>query len=438
VPTEAQLREAQYVLGSGERLVEVLHPHIFSFFRYFDVGVALLIWDALLAYLLYLGPLEGLHTTDSAGAFTPMLPILIWAALATLLGTVAVVRFRGAFRFLYWFAVLVGIVLGALMTFVYGTGEVAAAFAVAYGLLVAIVALFAAEVFRKAFSYYITDLRVVLRYKLFAAKETDLRFEKIEDWKITRSFIWRMLGIGTIRPYTGTEDGKFDPNRAFDSPDECLFGIKDPERVRRDLVDLILSHDRARYGAVPEPAPAPTSRRPEPAPSISYYQPAPADAPAKATARAPPRTQRNYERVTPATAARAPRREEEQATVTDEEEGDEGDRHEEAGEDTGEEPEEARTPHPARRSAQAPPARAPPPVPEEDDSIDPAAGAYRSPTTDRQPRRMFPQASEGRLEPQLVEHREMRFEAGDEEYGERPRGKKSQGRAEEDLKPRGL
>lgn len=437
LPTEAQLREAQSVLGTGERLVEVLHPHIFSFFRYFDVGVALLIWDALLAYLLYLGPLEGIHTTDRAGTFTPMLPILIWAGLATLLGTVAVVRFRGAFRFMYWIAVLIGIVLGALMTFVYGTEDIASAFAVAYGLLVAFVALFAAEIYRKAFSYYITDLRVVLRYKLFAAKETDLRFEKIEDWKISRSFIWRILGIGTIRPYTGTEDGKADPDRAFDSPDECMFGIRDPERVRRDLVDLILAHDRARYGGVPEPAPAPP-RKAEPASRVSYYKPAstPSKAPSKAATHAAPRTQRNYERIAP-DAARTSRGGEEPSAYDEEEEADE-DRYDEAEEDVGdeEEPEEAPAPHPATRGHRAPHGHAPPPAPVEDDRIDPAAGAYRGPSKDIRPRRMYPQAAEGSLEPSLVEHREMRFEGGDDE--DRPRGKRSQGRAEEDLKPRGL
>jgi len=390
-PTEAEIHEAKAVLGAREKLVRKLHPHMFSFFGYYGPGISLLVWDILLAIMLFWRPLQWLNEAEWAGGkngIAPMLPILLWAGGATLIGLATVRKFSGAFKGAYWAAVVIGIVMGAIMVFVSKAGEFASWFAFTYGLFIAIIAVFAAEVYRRAFTYYITDMRVVMRYKLFSTKELDQRFERIEDWKIQRSFLWRLLGIGTVRAYTGTEDGKYDPNRSYDSPDECLFGVKNPEDVKRTLVDLMIDRDRLRSGggygaaAAQAAATAPTAASIQPAPPppvTEYYQPAPAPI-------------RNYERVPPSQRRQSPGPE----AAGEEETEDEG----------GEWP----STRGASGPAQAPAAPAPRRVPQ--GPVDPAAGAYPAPASEPQPRRMFPEPEGGQTEPVLVERREMRFDAG--------------------------
>jgi len=388
-PTEAELHEAKAILGARENLVKRLHPHVFSFFRYYAPGITLLAWDVLLAIMLFWKPLAGLHEADWAGGpdgVAPLLPILLWAGGATLIGLATVRVFSNAFKGAYWAAVVIGIVMGAIMAYMTGSGQYAPWFTFTYGLFIGIIAIFAAEVYRRAFTYYITDMRVVMRYKLFSTKETDQRFERIEDWKIQRGLLWRILGIGTVRAYTGTEDGKYDPNRGYDSPDECLFGVKNPEGVKRILVDLMIERDRIHMGggvaamttAAPSATSAPSissSTQPAaPPPVTEYYQPAPAPI-------------RNYERVPPTPARPAPA----QARVA-----------QGYNEVTGEDVEEAgEWPSASGRRAPAPTG-----------PVDPAAGAYPAPAPEPRPRRMFPEPEGGRPEPVLVEKREMRFDEG--------------------------
>ncbi len=362
MPTQAQLKEAQAVLGAREQLVEVLHPSIFSFLRYYIVGFSLLVWVILLALLLYISPSD-MRDAIWDDAKRASFPMFIWVGLAALVGLGAMRLYSGPFRVAYWLAVVVGLVIGILIALEYMTGEFTRVFPLTYGLFISLISVFAAEVYRRAFTYYITDLRVVLRYQLLSSKETDLRFEKIEDWKVSRSLTWRLFGIGTIRPYTGTEDGKYDANRGFDSPDECLFGISDPERVRRQLVDLVLERDRR---GTETPAKAAASPEVE-APKVAYYQPA------QSRQEAAPPPKRNYERVAP---QQAP--EEDRGSAEDAE----------GGVADGEK------------------------APREDERIDPAAGAYRSTPTEPQPRTMFPQPMGGDVEPQLVERRGADLDQG--------------------------
>jgi hypothetical protein len=359
IPTPAQLKEAQSVLGAHEQLVEVLHPAVLAFFRYYIVGFSLLVWVVLLALLLYLSPSDIRDAIWDDGGRASF-PMLIWVGLAALVGLGALRLYSGPFRVAYWAAVVVGLIIGILIAVGYMDGEFTRVFPLTYGLFVALISIFVAEVYRRAFTYYITDLRVVIRYRLLSTKEIDLRFEKIEDWKVSRTLLWRVLGVGTIRPYTGTEDGKVDPNRGVDTPDECLYGISNPERVRRLLVDLILERDRRGT----EPTTARPAAQPAPeAPKVAYYQPA-----AQSATTAP---KRNYERVAPQPAPETGAGGEE---VEGKAEGDEAASAEEE-------------------------------APEEDERIDPAAGAYRAAPSEPQPRRMFPQLAGDDVEPRLVERR---------------------------------
>lgn len=409
--SHASKSDIKEVLGANERLVRKLHPHPYSFFRYYGVGISLIAWSIVLYWLFFHGPLSDFEKDGWLGdRLTPMLPMLLWLLGAVIVGAGLVRRFHKAFRVVYWLAVVIGLVLGGLLTFLWtAEGSTLTSLSIAYGLLIALMSILAAEMYRQAFNYYITNLRIVIRYKLFSSHESNLRFEKIEDWKISRPLAWRILGIGSIRPYVGTEDVKDDPDRGYDAPDECLFGIKDPEGVKRQLVDLVLERDQIPYAArAPrsEPKPAEAKREPRPAPEapaqpsqakpspysedeIRPYQPATDAPPAMAGQATSPQVAyyqpsdaaqpvRNYERV------EAPR---------------------EYGE--------------AEYEMHAPEAPARPPPPEE--RVDPAAGAYEPPAPEK-PRTMYPQAEEPGAEPRLEDKRTMSFQRSSREAP--PRKKK--------------
>ncbi len=383
---ETRDREARNLLGANERLVKKLHPHQFSFFGYYGPGILLFIWSAALIYLLYLGPLKDFEDWQWFGeGANPLLPMLIWFAIALLIGLTSVRRFHNAFIITFTIALILGLVLAALMIWMWDMVDNIPPFTVAYSLLVALLAILSAELFRRAFSYYITNFRIVIRYKLFSTKETNIRFEKIEDWKIVRPLVWRLLRVGTIRPYTGTEDGKYDPSLAFDSPDECLYGVKRPDRVKQLLVDLMLERDMItppEVKEVPVPSPKeeeegefeiePAAPAPEPeAPpeeeaeaeddGLVYYKPAPAPEPVP---------ERNYERL------------------------------------------------------EGPGAQAAPAAPEQAEEEEEGPVAYPEPDEeDTGPRTMFPEARETGAEPRLEDLQEMSFERPRAETPEKKRRK---------------
>jgi hypothetical protein len=372
---ETRDRETRNLLGANERLVKKLHPHQFSFFGYYGPGILLFIWSGALVYLLYMGPLKDFEDWEWFGkAANPLMPMLIWFAVAILIGLTSVRRYHNAFMIVFTIALILGLVVAGLMIWMWDMVDNMPPFTVAYSLLIALLAILSAELYRRAFSYYITNFRIIIRYKLFSTKETNIRFEKIEDWKIVRPLTWRLMRVGTIRPYTGTEDGKYDANLSFDAPDECLYGVKRPDRVKQLLVDLMLERDvigKPEVKEVPAPEKAeeegefeiePVTPAPEPeAPpeeaaadeeeGVVYYKPAPAPEPTP---------EKNFERL------------------------------------------------------EVPGAQPAPAVPEEPGEVE-GPVAYPEPDEDEaEPRTMFPEARETGAEPRLEDLQEMSFE--------RPRG----------------
>ncbi|NIP35896.1 MAG: hypothetical protein GWN18_13115, partial [Thermoplasmata archaeon] len=94
-------------------------------------------------------------------------------------------------------------------------------------------------------------------------------FEKIEDFEVIRPFWFRVVGLGIIRPYTGTEDAKADSDLEHHGPKEALYGIRRPNEVKRQLIEIILERDQwdkqmvelledqKKQKAKPAPEPAP-------------------------------------------------------------------------------------------------------------------------------------------------------------------------------------
>ena len=71
------------ILGTNERFLCKLHPHAFSFFRYYGIGILLLIWTIVMTWLFYWGYLKDFESIDWFGeGLNPMLPALLWFLVA--------------------------------------------------------------------------------------------------------------------------------------------------------------------------------------------------------------------------------------------------------------------------------------------------------------------------------------------------------------------
>lgn len=274
-------------LGAREHLYMTLRPHYLAFFRYFVVGLLLILWSIAVYWMYYQDWLEFTFFNSSQNN---LMPALVFIGGAFLIGWFAMANYGGVLRGLFWFAVISLLALSILYIWFWDDPGFVPILTVIYGLSMGLVAMLMALIYRRAFSYFITNQRIVLRYKMFSMEENTFRFEKIEDFKVTRSFIFRIFGLGTIRAYTGTEDGKVDENRAFDGPKEALYGIRKPTQVKQMLIEIVLERDQYDERMVEmleekrEPKPAPEGPVPEPAPvvaaaAVSYYQPAPAPEP---------------------------------------------------------------------------------------------------------------------------------------------------------------
>lgn len=298
-------------LAHMEQLYMTMRPHVIAFFRYFAVGVLMMIWSVVV-YVLYL---QGWLTYDALNDdVNALVPALFIGVGAILMAWLMVAKFRGGFQVLFWVVTIALFVVSALIIWYWDDPDLAPHLAALYGILMGVGGIIAGTIYRRAFTYYITNQRIVIRYKFLSVKENNYRFEKIEDFKIVRSLFFRLFGLGTIRVYTGTEDGKADPDRTFDGPDEALYGIRKPAEVKQKLVEIILEKDRyaqrmvdileGREGGVPATptatAPVEDEEPEEEVPAVAYYRPAP---PPEEVAPAAPT--RNYERVDPAMVAPA-------------------------------------------------------------------------------------------------------------------------------------
>lgn len=310
----------EFPMGAKETLLMTLRPHPLSFLRYYSVGIVLLLWIVLTYYVHTQGWLEFDWMSDELKA---LMPALFLALGAILIGMWLVGGFSKGFRYLFWTAIIALLVVTGMFIWYWDDPDRAFQFAFLYGIALGLMGIMFAEFFRRAFMYMVTNQRIVIRYKLLSIEETNMRFEKIEDFEIVRPFIWRLAGLGTIRPYTGTEDAKADSNIGFHGPKEAMYGIRKPNEVKRQLIEIILERDQwdkqmvdlledqKKQKAAPAPKDEPpiaaaaaagvavATAKPEvepepPAPQVAYYQPTPEPEPAPA-----PPPSKNYERIDP-------------------------------------------------------------------------------------------------------------------------------------------
>lgn len=235
-------------LISGERILAKFHPHPVSFIRWYLPSVLLFIWTATYLILWYL--FTAFSGIDLGGA-NDLAPLLFWSigafAIAFIMprnprtarSNTSAATFLKAIHYLY----IVLLALPFVLYFILHLRQAAVALSPwvqLYALLLSTLMILLFDLYRRSFTYFVTNFRVIFRYRFFKTAENNLRFSQIRDVEINRTLLQRLFKLGNVRPYTGTEENLVDLTPGYDSPDECFFGVRNPEYVKRLILEQML------------------------------------------------------------------------------------------------------------------------------------------------------------------------------------------------------
>jgi hypothetical protein len=248
-------------LISGERILAKFHPHPASFIRWYLPSLLLFVWTAtyLILYAFFFWIFQDVR--NALGGAGDIAPLLLWSIGAILIGLImprdprtarentTAATFLKAVHYLYFVILAIPFIL----YFVFRARTAAvemSPWVQFYALLTSVLMILLYDMYRRSFTYFVTNFRVIFRYKFFKTAEHNLRFSQIRDVEVNRSFLQRVFKLGNVRPYTGTEEELVDLTPGYDSPDECFFGVRNPEYVKRLILEQMLGPTDSLHGSV--------------------------------------------------------------------------------------------------------------------------------------------------------------------------------------------
>jgi len=262
----------------GEEMKMQLKPHFFSFFHLYIIFFFLLVW----AYVIH--DFFDSHTFQDFRFYDIIIEIpfvnevlagaIIWSLALFVVGFIARYFFMDAggqsiFR-LYSGLAILGIVVLSYHKWKMEDTE-------AFGLwcipgvtaVVGLIGLFSVDAYRRSFTYYLTDNRIVIQGNfLMNRSERQVRYNHIEDIKMEQGIVGTMLGYGTVLPLTGSGLGtgsdesmviagsgaevkglgigllggsRTSSKRIRHNPHDCLYGVPQPSKVRDLITENIQS-----------------------------------------------------------------------------------------------------------------------------------------------------------------------------------------------------
>ncbi|OIR12286.1 MAG: hypothetical protein BEU05_03210 [Marine Group III euryarchaeote CG-Bathy2] len=271
---------ARFTLMRNEEMKLKVQPHPLSFLHLYFVFLLLLVWGFVIhrffsqdwfsqvPFYGFLNAIPGVNEVVAAA--------IIWALALLVIGFAARYLFlenggRDIFR-LYGGLALFGI--GALVFHLRtqdDTMEFGTWFIPLLTLLVGGSGMVIVDQYRRSFTYYLTDIRIAMHQDFLglSKNERQVRYNHIEDIKLSQSLFGRIFGFGTVVPVTGSGLGtgsdealmiaavggeakgfaaglaggsRRSARRATQDPRDSLYGVSDPGRVR-DLITQNIQDD---------------------------------------------------------------------------------------------------------------------------------------------------------------------------------------------------
>ena len=178
-------------LLKNESVEKILSPHPLSFMKYQSICLFLIIWGAVLAWLVNASEW---HNSLFAEFY---MTIVVWAIVILIIGVVAsLTTVRWSIFFMY-----LGIVLGGLgLMFWQGWQNAANIFIPIYTVSVSFIGFLLVELYRRSHKYIISNQRITFKGGIITKEERTLRYDKISDINAKQGIIGQIFGFGTIIP----------------------------------------------------------------------------------------------------------------------------------------------------------------------------------------------------------------------------------------------
>jgi len=269
---------SELVLLRDEELKMQLRPHVFSFFYLYVIFFLLLVW----AYIIY-----DFFVTDKFSDF-PLYSLIegflkdsevlagsvIWSLGLFIVGFLARYFFmdsggQSIFR-LYGGVAIFGILVMSYHAWkMEDTMNFGRWFIPSLTAAVGFLGLFSVNTYRRSFTYYLTNNRIVLKSNfLMNRSERQVRYNHIEDIKMEQGVVGTIFGYGTVLPLTGSGLGtgseesmmiagsgtevkglsigiaggsRSSSKKIRHNPHDCLFGVPSPSKVRDLITENIQS-----------------------------------------------------------------------------------------------------------------------------------------------------------------------------------------------------
>ena len=255
-----------------------LKPHFFSFFHLYIIFFFLLVW----AYVIH--DFFDSHTFQDFRFYDIIIEIpfvnevlagaIIWSLALFVVGFIARYFFMDAggqsiFRLYSGLAILGIVVLSYHKWKMEDTEAFGLWFIPGVTAVVGLIGLFSVDAYRRSFTYYLTDNRIVIQGNfLMNRSERQVRYNHIEDIKMEQGIVGTMLGYGNVLPLTGSGLGtgsdesmviagsgaevkglgigllggsRTSSKRIRHNPHDCLYGVPQPSKVRDLITENIQS-----------------------------------------------------------------------------------------------------------------------------------------------------------------------------------------------------
>ncbi|SVA38662.1 uncharacterized protein METZ01_LOCUS91516, partial [marine metagenome] len=198
----------------GEEMKMQLKPHVFSFFHLYIIFFLLLIWAYVIHDFFESDKFEefpGYSIIKGIPFVNEVLAgVIIWSLALFVVGFV--VRFlfmdsggQSIFRLYSGVAVIGIIVLSYHQWKMEDTIDFGRWFIPGITAAVGLIGIFSVDAYRRSFTYYLTDNRIVLQSNfLMNRSERQVRYNHIEDIKMEQGIVGTLLGYGTVLPLTGS------------------------------------------------------------------------------------------------------------------------------------------------------------------------------------------------------------------------------------------
>ena len=203
----------QNELLNNENIEKILSPHPLSFMRLQSLCIFLIIWGALVGWLVHFSEYKSLF-----GGYWTI--IVVWGLVLLLVGVFAsLVTIQWSIFFLYAF--IFGGGLGLM--FWQGWQDSAAIFIPFYSVATSIIGFLLVEWYRRSHKYIISNLRIVFSGGIFTKRERTLRYDKISDIDSKQGILGQIFGFGTIIPISQSGFGLETPIQLEERPGRDLL-----------------------------------------------------------------------------------------------------------------------------------------------------------------------------------------------------------------------